>query len=224
MKDKKTLEELLTSLAAEDRGAYDTVQYAVDSNLIFPSDSHKAFLERRRIKLERLVDDSVFQEFEALQNKGHNTLPRMRKALPDAELKVLDEATLEERFSELEKDFREKKFLEELFSSALEFSQVAAYYRYEDDDATFATMHKTKGTGIESVMIVLDEYNWREYDFFSCFSGEQPANDVEASTRKLLYVACSRAKKNLVCVRLVQDEKEANKIGAFFPSTQHVQL
>ncbi|MDN3521472.1 UvrD-helicase domain-containing protein [Halomonas ramblicola] len=223
VKDKKGIEDLLTSLAAEDLGAYDTVKFAIENNLVRPSDSHRAFLDRRQTTLERMANDPVFLEFEALQSQGNNTLPRMKRALPDADLKVLDEATLEERFTELEKDLREKRFLEGLFSSALEFSEVAAYYRYEDDDATFATMHKTKGTGIENVMIVLDEYSWRKYDFLSCFSGEQPASDIEASTRKLLYVACSRAKKNLICVRLVQDEKEANKIGAFFPSTQQVQ-
>lgn len=224
VKDKKEIEDLLTSLAAEDLGAYETIKFSIDNNLVRPSDSHRAFLERRQTTLERLTNDPVFLEFEALQSQGNNTLNRMKRTLPDTDLKVLDEATLEERFTDLEKDLREKRFLERLFSSELKFSEVAAYYCYEDDDATFATMHKTKGTGIENVMIVLDDYGWRQYDFLSCFSGEQPKSDREASTRKLLYVACSRAKKDLICVRLVQDEKEASKVGAFFPTIRKVQI
>jgi DNA helicase-2/ATP-dependent DNA helicase PcrA len=45
-----------------------------------------------------------------------------------------------------------------LFSDELRFEEVLLFYDYEENDGGFATMHKTKGTGIENVLLVIDEY------------------------------------------------------------------
>jgi DNA helicase-2/ATP-dependent DNA helicase PcrA len=148
----------------------------------------------------------------------------MLKSFAKEPMKQLNEEIVEERYEEMENDLKEKRFLGELFSPNLKFEDVLMFYEYEDEDGKFATMHKTKGTGIENVLVVLDEYGWGEYDFFSCFSGEPPASSKEASTRKLLYVACSRAKKNLICVRLAQDKAEAARIVGFFPNAEEVPI
>ncbi|MEI4232993.1 ATP-dependent helicase [Roseovarius sp. D22-M7] len=222
--DKRKLQQHISTLTTQDRGAYKTVEYAIQHGLIRRSDSHAAFLERRLATLERLENDALFRDFEALHSGGANTLVRMKKALADSNIEKLSAAVLDESFDTMERDLKEKRFLQGLFSPDLPFSEVVAYYRYENDDSTFATMHKTKGTGIENVMAVLDEYNWWQYNFLSCFSGTPPTTSVEESTRKLLYVACSRAKKNLVCVRLVKDTEEAEKISAFFPEKKEIQI
>jgi len=224
VEDKRKLHEILRSLNVEDRGAYEAVDFAAEEGLIRRSDSHNAFLARRRELLERLSNDPVFKEFEQLHCEGANTLLRMKKALASASTTHLNEALLDERYDDMSRDLKESQFQENLFSPDLKFSEIAAYYRYEDDDATFATMHKTKGTGIPQVMVVLDEYGWNQYDFLSCFSGKPPETSREESTRKLLYVACSRAEKDLICVRLVRDEHEAQKISAFFPEAKRVDL
>ena len=55
---------------------------------------------------------------------------------------------------------KQKKFFTQFFSKKLKFSEVEAFYRYEEDESDgFATMHKTKGTGIDNVIVVLDEYS-----------------------------------------------------------------
>ena len=80
------------------------------------------------------------------------------------------------------------------------------------------SMHKTKGTGIENVLLVIDEYGWTtEYDFMSCFAKDVPESKREISSRKLLYVASSRTKRNLVCVRLMKSQEEADQVASFFP-------
>ncbi|VAW86731.1 hypothetical protein MNBD_GAMMA18-947 [hydrothermal vent metagenome] len=53
-----------------------------------------------------------------------------------------------------------ENFYRKLFGVDLNFTEILAFYRYEDNDSNFMTMHKTKGTGIESVLVVLDEFNW----------------------------------------------------------------
>lgn len=227
VKDKKVLESLLMSLGSMDQGAYATILFAMNQGLIKCSDSHKTLLERYWIARDRLDQDGFLKEFERLQVEGANTLPRMKKALPDSDSKFLDQKTLDERFEEMARDLLEKKFLEAFFSCDLTFSEVIAFYNYEDEDsdALFTTMHKTKGTGIDDVMVVLHEYGWlQKYNFKSCFSGMPPVTQKETSTRKLLYVACSRTIKNLVCVRLVRDKIEADKIGNFFPQVKLIEL
>jgi len=67
-------------------------------------------------------------------------------------------------------------------------------------------MHKTKGTGIPDVIVVLDEYYWRDYDFRNILT--QEFGDTQKMDRKLVYVACSRAIRNLTCVRIISAEEE----------------
>ena len=225
--DKKALESLLKLLITDNKSAYETIQFAMENRLIIQSDSHKILRDRSLELQKRLEKDPVFGEFELLNSKGKNTLLRMKAALPDKDVKLLDTSVLDERFEEMEKDLKDKQFFEALFSCDLPFAEVSSFYDYItlDRDSRYSTMHKTKGTGIDDVIVVLDDYGWvQKYNFESCFSGRPPNTDKEIRTRKLLYVACSRAKKNLICVRLVQDNAEADKIKEFFEQSELVDL
>ncbi len=127
---------------------------------------------------------------------------------------------LEHEYDERLNDLKQKNFLDSLFSTELVLGEVTAFYEYEDSEGQFSTMHKTKGTGIENVLLVIDEYGWTtEYDFVSCFTKDIPESKREIVSKKLIYVACSRAKKNLVCVRLMKNQEEADQIAPFFPES-----
>ena len=76
-------------------------------------------------------------------------------------------------------------------------------------------MHKTKGGEKENILVVLEEYFWRAYDFKSVFS-ENEDLEKKKKNQKLVYVACSRAKTNLRCVRVVSNEDEENEITQYF--------
>lgn len=72
-------------------------------------------------------------------------------------------------------------------------------------------MHKTKGSSIQNVIVVMDEFFWNEYKFSSLYL---PSTDTNTNrminSKKLIYVACSRAIAGLVCVKvLTSDEVEA---------------
>lgn len=216
--DKAKLEEMLHSFGSNDRAAYEAIEYAAECGLIRVSDSHKAFVDRRNEVLAKLAGDPVFAEFEELHLNGHRTKLQMSKEVAVTNMKHISVEVLEQEYDDRLNDLKQKNFLDSLFSAELALGQVLAFYEYEDSEGEFSTMHKTKGTGIENVLLVVDEYGWTtEYDFKSCFSKENPQSRREIASRKLLYVASSRTKKNLVCVRLMKSQEEADQISAFFP-------
>lgn len=216
--DKAKLDKMLHSFGSKDRAAYEAIEYAAECGLIRVSDSHKAFVDRRNELLEKLSVDPVFAEFEELHRNGHRTKLQMSKEVAATSMKHISVEMLEQEYDERFNDLKQKNFLESLFSTELALSEIRAFYEYEDNEGQFSTMHKTKGTGIENVLLVIDEYGWTtEYDFTSCFTKEIPESKREVASKKLIYVACSRTKKNLVCVRLMKSQEEADQIASFFP-------
>lgn len=223
--DKAKLELVLKSLSSMGKGAYEVIEYAIEKNLISQSESHGYFINKRNLLLRELESDPAFCDFESLYSKGHTTQRQMEEALQSCPTCSLTADKLKSDYSEMLNNFKAKRFYNEFFSGKLSFAQILAFYRYENDDSNFVTMHKTKGTGIENVLIVLDEYGWTaEYDFLSCFSGKKPQSAKEIASRKLLYVACSRTRKNLICVRLVSDQLEADEIARYFSKEQVFKL
>ncbi len=77
-------------------------------------------------------------------------------------------------------------------------------------------MHKTKGSGIENVMVVMDEYFWPKYNFKSIYDTFELDEEKRLKNQKLFYVACSRTIKNLICVRIVSDEGEEKELLNYF--------
>ena len=216
--DKAKLDEMLRSFGSKDRAAYEAIEYAAECGLMKVSDSHKAFVDRRNELLAKLADDPVFAEFEGLYRNSHRTKLQMLKEVAATSMKHISAEMLEQEYDDRLKDLKQKSFLESLFSPDLALSEILAFYEYEDSEGEYSTMHKTKGTGIENVLLVIDEYGWTtEYDFMSCFAKDVPESKREISSRKLLYVASSRTKRNLVCVRLMKSQEEADQVASFFP-------
>lgn len=69
---------------------------------------------------------------------------------------------------------------------------------YQKEHLPFATQHSIKGSEFDNVLVVLDNGNWRNYNFDSLFKNTSKES-IAKRTKKLFYVCCSRAKKNL-CV------------------------
>jgi len=83
------------------------------------------------------------------------------------------------------------------------------------------TMHKTKGSSIQNVIVVIDEFFWNDYNS-SLYMPESDSNANRiVNSRKLIYVACSRAMSRLVCVKvLTVDEVESFKRN--FPYSEQI--
>lgn len=222
--DKANLDEMLRTFTAEHLSGYKAVEFAAKAGLIKISESHKAFLARREELLARLKDDPVSAAFEALHTSGHRTKPQMLKEIGAAPKEHLDADLIETEYDDRASELKQKTFYTALFSDELRFDEVLSFYDYEENDGGFATMHKTKGTGIENVLLVIDEYGWaNQYDFVNCFTPNPPTKKKDVASRKLLYVAASRTKKNLVCVRLMNDQPEMERIRTYFPEVIRVQ-
>ena len=86
-----------------------------------------------------------------------------------------------------------------------------------NEETEYITMHKTKGTSIPSVIVVMEEYFWNEYDFSLLYkTADNSKHEKAIRSQKLIYVACSRAKKNLVCIRVLTSD-EVSTFLQYFP-------
>jgi DNA helicase-2/ATP-dependent DNA helicase PcrA len=222
--DKKTLHASLSAISNSTKPAYEVILDAIKAKLIPISDARRAYLYRKDSELKRIENEGYFNAFKALREKGCNTKLQMIKYLKENDLPNMSEEIIQDQFEERMDDIRSQEFYEGLFSANISFEEILAFYRYEDDNSNFMTMHKTKGTGIENVIVVLEEYNWTKYDFSSCFKQEDNNPARQALTKKLLYVACSRTIKNLICVRLIDDASEPEMMQEFFDDCQEVSL
>ncbi|GAP25493.1 MULTISPECIES: UvrD-helicase domain-containing protein [unclassified Gluconobacter] len=221
--DKTKLDEMLRAFTARDLSVHKALEFAAKVGLIRISESHAAFLMLRDKLLVRLKGDPVFEAFEALHSSGYRTKPQMLKEINTTPKENLDSDLIETEYDDRVNELKQKTFFTALFSDELRFDEVLSFYDYEENDGGFATMHKTKGTGIENVLLVIDEYGWTtEYDFVNCFMDEAPSTKRDIASRKLLYVAASRTKKNLVCVRLMNDQAEMDRISPYFPDAIQV--
>lgn len=214
--DKKSLHDKLLNLSNSDKSAYEVMQEALQAGIISVSEGHKSYLHRKESELERISSEPFLGPFKGLLDKGYNTELRMLKYVSDNEVPDISAEIIKEQFDDRMRDIIIERFYNGLFGANLKFNEILAFYSYEDDDSNFMTMHKTKGTGIENVIVVIDEFNWTKYDFASCFEEENSNPSRQALSRRLLYVACSRSKKNLICVRLATDADEVDRMQPYF--------
>lgn len=222
--DKSDVSRDLERLKEPNATAYETIEFAIERGFISKSDSHGSFLKRTNEFLESFEADVCIREFQQLYDGGANTKPRMLKKLITESQTHIDASLVEDSYEALERKLKKFIFLKRLFSSDLKLSEVLSFYEYEATEGIFATMHKTKGTGIENVLVVCDEYGWNEYDFSSCFTGQKPQTKRERQSRKLLYVACSRTKSNLAFVRLVPNDEELKYLKTVFDDFEQIPL
>lgn len=197
--DKENISASLQSIISSNKGAVDTVENAFALKLLKRSETFSEYKNRAEKYLELINSDGEYLVFEAdYLNDGH-TLPKMQKKKPE-----IDEDT----FKDQERNLKQKQFFEALFSEKVTFLEVLNYFKYEDEQTPYITMHKTKGTGIDNVLVVLDEYFWNEYDFCAAFNQNEENLLKKEKNLQLIYVACSRAKFNLRCVRLISSDEE----------------
>lgn len=204
--DKQRIKDKFNVILNSEESAFTTLNHAFDLGLIKKSEGHLAYLERRDSFLENLKNNELYAEFKPLYLDGKNTFTRIKGDIPILE---------DEDFKELERSVKTEIFYKLMFSSKLKFEEILNYYRYLNEETQYITMHKTKGGEKENILVVLDEYFWGKYNFQSVFSENGDA-EKKLKNQKLVYVACSRAKRNLICVKLVSDEIEEAEITSYF--------
>ena len=204
--DKIKVKEQFDLIVNSEQSAIETLNMAFEKKLLKKADKHSEYIARKNDFLSELANNKLYQQFKIQYNAGSDTYSRMLKVKADL---------FEEEFYENEKLLKKETFYIDLFSDKVKFSEILNYFEYINEKTPYITMHKTKGSGIDNVLVVLDEYFWIKYNFNSIFD---KAADQEKRLKnlKLIYVACSRAKTNLICVKLIKQEEEA-LIKAFVP-------
>ncbi|WP_232438729.1 UvrD-helicase domain-containing protein [Burkholderia ubonensis] len=102
--------------------------------------------------------------------------------------------------------------------------ELFAYRTYLNDRSAFATQHGVKGAEFERVMVVLDDaesdfnlYSYEKYFGIAELSDRDNDNitrgqdNVLDRTRRLLYVCCTRAKRDLALVLFTEDPGTAKE-------------
>lgn len=80
----------------------------------------------------------------------------------------------------------------------LSFVQVKNLFDYELGFSPYSTQHGVKGAEFDNVLVVLDNGGWNMYNFKYFFEDTAGKESIIERTRKIFYVCCSRAKRNLV--------------------------
>lgn len=198
--DKKQLHDIMFEIVNnKDLSIKSVIEIAYSKKLIKQTETYKNIIERNLNFLERLKSDLFYVKFKKQYLSGENTFSRIKDSL---------ELSSKEEFEYYESLWKKERFITEFFSDELKFSEVLNYTMYLNEETEYITMHKTKGTSIPSVIVVMEEYFWNEYDFSLIYSPFTESKSKKRNdSQKLIYVACSRAKNNLICIRvLVKDE------------------
>lgn len=96
------------------------------------------------------------------------------------------------------------------------YQEFRNLYQYLEGTTPFSTQHKTKGAEYDNVFVILDNGNWRNYNFEKLFSSEDFTNSVVKRTRKLFYVCCTRAKKKLAVYYKCPSQQVLDKAVEWF--------
>lgn len=197
--DKKKLKECFEKITSSKMSLIDTIELAFKMKILKKSERYESYIANKD-KFLSSIRTPEYLELEDLYINGKNTFVRMKKEKTDL---------TEEVFKTFQQSFKKEMFFKELFSNKINFQEIRAYYQYINERTTYITMHKTKGSGIDNVIVVLDEYFWNEYDFTSLIKSDEITNqEKRIRTLNLTYVACSRAKSNLICIKLISQDEE----------------
>ena len=119
-------------------------------------------------------------------------------------------------------------------------SQFWGYYRYVNDESPFSTQQGIKGAEFERVLVVLDDEEGTHFQFsYEKYLGMRPLSDREIEnaekgkettierTRRLFYVCCTRALRDLAVVFFTSDvataRAQVEQLGLFPAESIHLE-
>lgn len=211
LKDKKTIISHFDYLLSTELNLKQVLDYSFENSILKKSERFSNYFFRRNDFLENYGKNQRYKYLEDLYFKGSNTRARLKK---NHDIEISDE-----EFSTFEKALKRKTFYINLFSDKIKFGEVLNYYKYLNEETGYITMHKTKGSGIENVIVVLDEYFWTKYNFKSIYD-ESADLEKRNKNQKLFYVACSRTIKHLTIIRLIENDAEEAMLKEYFKNIE----
>lgn len=87
------------------------------------------------------------------------------------------------------------------------------YYLQYSEKTLLQTMHGTKGNEFNHVIVNINENTtWNWYNFSKLFKNQIMKETVKVRTKKLLYVACTRAQKSLIINYIVEENNSRTEL------------
>lgn len=214
LSDKKKINDIMATIVSDSNlSMWQAIELATEKKLIKLSDSCINKIESERAFIEKYSNDEFYKRFKEQYLAGSNTYNKIKDMI---------DIPSEDVFDDWESIYKRERFINELLSPDLKFIEALNYSKYLAEETEYITMHKTKGSSIQSVIVVMDEFFWNEYKFSSLYSPKSDTNiDRVINSKKLIYVACSRAMSGLVCVKvLTADEVDAFRCA--FPNAEQI--
>lgn len=211
LKDKEMIISHFDYLLSPELNLQQVLDYSFENKILKKSERFNNYLLRRSDFLENYNKNQSYKDLEVLYFSGSNTKARLKK---NHNIEISDE-----EFSTFERSLKKKIFYIDLFSDKIKFDEVLNYYKYLNEETGYVTMHKTKGSGIENVIVVLDEFFWSKYNFKSIYD-ESVDLEKRSKNQKLFYVACSRTIKHLTIIRLIEDDTEEAMLKKYFKNIE----
>jgi DNA helicase-2/ATP-dependent DNA helicase PcrA len=159
--DKQTLKEHIEKITNSKLSATELISDSFKNKLIKQNEEFNSYLKQKQVFIDSIKEDIDYQAFKSHYIDNH-TYTKMKK------IREIEEG----KFKELERKVKKENFYRDLFSKKINFHEIINYFEYIDEKTEYITMHKTKGSSIDNVLVVLDEYFWNEYSFKKLFQKE----------------------------------------------------
>ncbi len=208
LSDKKIIKDIMSNIVTDQSlSMWEAIELAAEKKLIKLSDSCINKIKHERDFIEQNNKDKFYLAFRELYLAGNNTYNKIKDKI---------DIPSEEVFDDWESVYKRERFIKELLSPDLKFFEALNYSKYLAEETEYITMHKTKGSSIDNVIVVMDEFFWNEYNFSSLYLNDADSNaNRVTNSKKLIYVACSRAMNGLVCLKILTPDEEDMFKSAF---------
>lgn len=201
--DKKKIIDVLKKISIEKSTISEVLSLLVKNKMYKEKESRNDELNLMKKRIKENENNKKLLEF--IDNyKTYKTLTKMGKEGINITQEEYD------YYSNLMKEI---EFSKVIVKEEINFSEIINYKKYLDEKLEYCTMHKTKGTSIDNVIVILDEYFWGSYNFEKMIKQEE--GPTLQNTKKLFYVACSRAKKDLIIIRIINPTEEGDLLKYF---------
>ncbi|MGL4562703.1 MAG: UvrD-helicase domain-containing protein [Brevinema sp.] len=159
---------------------------------LYNNDNVTEFLQKTKFIITLASDKTELRTYIDCLNSPDKLIGEWIDYAHDKNIIHLDEAFLEY----INQDDSHKEKYNTL--SQIQAEEIRKYYNYRNETAIFSTQHSIKGAEFDNVLVIMDNGGWKNYNFGDLFENTANKESVVHRTQKLFYVACSRAKNNLV--------------------------
>lgn len=174
------------------------------------------FIKNTHFKIKKLSDKEVLKnKIEQLKDSASSTIEEV--------IELAHILGIIKKDDKLNNYIREH---EDKFSSAknIQYKEIQNLYLYRQELSPYSTQHGVKGAEFDNVFVVLDNGRWNQYNFKYLFENTAGKASVIERTRKIFYVACSRAKDNLVVYYPSNEPSVVDKAKEWFGDENVVQI